>query len=199
MKCNSTQNHSKGYSDQHMEELWSQTRAPPWGGWGCWRCRSVWASGSRMPSRRICRPLGQTCGDSSSSQSASPTKERNTVWNELSVFPLTRLQITNNRDLKNQRVGFRGGSGNVVCWLQPPKSHWTFHDLYTEAEEVEFLPGTGCQRFYSKRNQTRSVGPGQSKKKSHLKTCHIINSKGCKTSVTRWYSEKKNMEPDVCK
>lgn len=57
-----------------MGALWSQRTAPPSGGWACWRCRSVWVSGSRKPSRRTCRPPVPTCGDSSSSLSAFPTK-----------------------------------------------------------------------------------------------------------------------------
>lgn len=79
LKCNTVSNHNKGYSGRRMEALWSRTTAPPWGGWGCWRCRSVWASGSRTPSRRTCRPPEPTCGDSSSSQSASPSGEQETV------------------------------------------------------------------------------------------------------------------------
>lgn len=57
-----------------MEELWIQMRAPPWGGSGCWCCRSVWASGNRKPSRRTCRPPGRTCGGSSSFRSVSPAE-----------------------------------------------------------------------------------------------------------------------------
>lgn len=73
--CVCVLNRGKGYWDQHMVELWSQTRAPPLGGWGCWRCRSASESGSRTLGHTTCRPPEPTCGGSSSSPSASPAEE----------------------------------------------------------------------------------------------------------------------------
>lgn len=76
----------KGYWGRRRGALWSRRTAPPWGGWGCWRCRSVWASGSRTPWRTTCRLPAPTCGGSSSSRSASPSEE--TTDSVQSRFPL---------------------------------------------------------------------------------------------------------------
>lgn len=48
-------------------------------------------------------------------------------------------------------------------------------EAFNEAEGAESSPETGCQRFYSKKIQTRSAGPGQPGQKVDEDTAHDMN------------------------
>lgn len=52
------------------------------------------------------------------------------------------------------------------------------HEAFKEAEGAESSPGTGCQRFYSKKIQTHSAGPGQAGQKAGKDMARMEQDKG---------------------